>query len=357
MIRTARRSRVGQLLWRTLAVVLLGLLSAVAAQQPPPDATAFRWLLWAEEQALAGDPEAAVSGFLETIERAPALADAHFGLGSAYLLLGRNAEAALSFALFERLEPDSFEAAFNRGLALLRLGQLAEGGEALEAALGRVGPATPRAALLQSWSLLGALSLELGRYDAAALAYREVLQLDPTSIAALLGLGRSLLAQAEVTAAVQVLQQAVALGASAEALRYLAEAYLLAEAPEWALRTLERLVADHPSDALGWMALGLLRNSLGDLGKAGEAFEEVVALEPEGRWGWWNLAAVRTAQERYEEAEAAYRSLLEHWPEDAAAMYHLGWMLFVAGDLEGAAIRWRMGCGLQHPESCDAPYP
>jgi tetratricopeptide (TPR) repeat protein len=210
MIRTARRSRVGQLLWRTLAVVLLGLLSAVAAQQPHPDATAFRWLLWAEEQALAGDPEAAVSGFLETIERAPALVDAHFGLGSAYLLLGRNAEAALSFALFERLEPDSFEAAFNRGLALLRLGQLAEGGEALEAALGRVGPATPRAALLQSWSLLGALSLELGRYDAAALAYREVLQLDPTSIAALLGLGRSLLAQAEVTAAVQVLQQAVA---------------------------------------------------------------------------------------------------------------------------------------------------
>ena len=70
-----------------------------------------------------GDAQCAISGFDETINIAPEMAQAYHHRGKAYSILDRHGQAIQDFHEAIRLDPQNAQASFSRGVSLDVLGE------------------------------------------------------------------------------------------------------------------------------------------------------------------------------------------------------------------------------------------
>jgi tetratricopeptide (TPR) repeat protein len=67
--------------------------------------------------------------------------------------------------------------------------------------------------------------------------------------------------------------------------------------------------------------------------------EAALRKNPNGIGLWLQLAALRNLQERYADAEALYRRVLDQEPRQALALYNLAWLLAVRGGSQAEALK------------------
>ena len=87
--------------------------------------------------------------------------------------------------------------------------------------------------------------------------------------------------------------------------------------------------------AFARMALGAHRGA-----EAAEALERAVALDPEARQPWLDLALAYGAAEDWDATAEASRRMLARFPDDAEAQYNLGAAFANAGKLTDARAAW-----------------
>jgi Flp pilus assembly protein TadD len=95
------------------------------------------------------------------------------------------------------------------------------------------------------------------------------------------------------------------------------------------------------ADGGAWVRLGWLRERLGNLAGAEEAYRKALALDaarPAARGG---LALVLARQKKHAEAQRLARESVKASPDDADAWIHLGLVLSLAGDARGAGDAYR----------------
>ena len=122
----------------------------------------------------AGKFESAASVYTRLIERNPADADGHIGLGDALSGLGKGAEAEACFRRAVAVEPAYWGAYSALATHLFARGKVDEA----SAALRKVTELVPSSAY--AWSNLGATLQMKGDFDGALQAYQKSLQLEPS---------------------------------------------------------------------------------------------------------------------------------------------------------------------------------
>jgi Flp pilus assembly protein TadD len=133
--------------------------------------------------------EAAAQAFAKAVEADPKDYSAHFYLGLAYSLLGKDAEGIASYRKALELKPGLYEAELNAGTLLLRQKNPADALPLLaHAAEQKPDEFRPRA-------LLARAQLETGSLEAAEASFRRALELDAKSAESELGLAQALARQ------------------------------------------------------------------------------------------------------------------------------------------------------------------
>ena len=181
--------------------------------------------------------------------------DARFGLGSAWLSMGRYREARGAFDDFLKgapNDPRAVSARFRLGELSYLLGDLPAAREALEAF---TSAKTDHPSLELAWTYLGDTCFGLDDLPGAKVAYERSLAAYPqgrTADRARYGLARTLAASGERDRALSLLDELVKKGS-----------------PEWVDRC--------------WLQIGLIRESAGRLAEAVEAFSTLERVAPASR--------------------------------------------------------------------------
>ena len=203
-------------------------------------------------------------------------AQRHFDQAQVYARRGRFDDADGELTRAVEVDP-AFAAAWLR-LGALRL-QRRRPADALES-LGQVArrwPDYPEAS-----NLTGEAYLQLGEHDRAAAAFAATLESNPSSVAALVGIGRAHFARSRFEDAQTAFRRALDLNPDeGEGYFFLGLVYahrgLIAEA----VTSLEQCLAVHPDYVEAHYHLGRILSGKGDLGTARQHLQRVLALDPE----------------------------------------------------------------------------
>ena len=69
-----------------------------------------------------------------------------------------------------------------------------------------------------------------------------------------------------------------------------------------------------PSDARGWSSLGAVQLDRGEIALARPSIKRALGLDPDGYPQQINNASLLIHEERYAEADAAYKKMIATWP-------------------------------------------
>jgi Tfp pilus assembly protein PilF len=139
--------------------------------------------------------EAAAQAFTKAIQADPNEYSAHFYLGLAYSLLGKDSDGIAEYRKALELKPRLYEAELNAGILLLRQKNAADAVPLLADAVEQ------KPEEFRPRSYLAEAQLESGSPDAAEASYRRALELDAKSAVCELGLGRALARQEKLAEA------------------------------------------------------------------------------------------------------------------------------------------------------------
>lgn len=305
-----------------------------AVSKDPVLAQGFRGLGLIARQR--GDRAAAVERFREAAARAPENIWLWFDLASDLRELGRLDEAADAYKKMLGRDPKAFHAW--RGLAqIARLrGDRAEALDCFRVAA-IFNPS-------DIWTAQDAATefRELGRFDEAAAAFRQVLALDAGFAPAWRGLALVARARGDRETALDSFRRAAEcdakdLWSAYDAAVLLNDLGLLDEASA----ACRALVARAPDFAPGWRARIPVARAQGDREALRESLAAVARLEPQNPWSHFHLAAELREQGRVDDAEAAYRAAAALDPELAHVNRALGLIARERGDHEAALPLFR----------------
>jgi tetratricopeptide (TPR) repeat protein len=270
--------------WRQAAVPLALLVGGAAlahARRYPPDRNfAEEWALTGSSLEENGQLDEAEQAFAESRQADPRSALGWDGLGRVRGRQQRWDEAAAAFHEAISLDPDYRRSHYHLGLVYERQGRPEEAERELSAALA-ISPFYPLCE-----QELGAVRLSRGDLDGAEKAYQRLLQREPRTAGALLGLARV----------------AGARGRPAEGIDYA-----------------RRAVALDPDDEQGWLLLATLATGAGDAGAASEAVAALGRLRGDSAPEVLLLAAgVDHLRGDYAQADAKLRGLLFTSPSSQA---------------------------------------
>jgi len=192
---------------------------------------------------------------------------------------GQHVQFSCAFAAFEsalHLEPNSWEAHYNLGLALLGSGDAERAAREFRAA------AHLRPELPQTHAALGAALSQLNQTDAAIDEFKTALKSDPKSVPALDGLAKALLEQKRYSAAIAYLK-------------------------------------DAPPDEGLQMDLAIAHSRNGNAGEAVQILSRIVKAHPSSPQAHSNLGIAFTQQDRYREAASEFQEALRLDPRDDVA--------------------------------------
>jgi len=172
-------------------------------------------------KALEADKyEEAVQLFSKAVETDPKDYTAHFNLGLAYSMLGKDAEAIPAYRKALELKPGLYEAELNLGILLLKWKQAGEAVPPLKSA------AEQKPKEFRPVFYLAEALFATGDFARAEQDYGTAAELDPKSAATQLGLGRSKARQKRIEEGAENFRKAAELDASfSDALLELAELY------------------------------------------------------------------------------------------------------------------------------------
>jgi tetratricopeptide (TPR) repeat protein len=107
------------------------------------------------------------------------------------------------------------------------------------------------------------------------------------------------------------------------------------------LVSLRRAASDRPRDARAAHSLGLAHAARREYDEAAEWLTRATTLDPLRAASFFELAEVRSWQQRWEDARAAYRRGLDIAPDDADAWLRLGRRAYTIGDTADALEAYR----------------
>ena len=217
------------------------------------------------------------------------LAEAHNGLGYAYMMLGRLEEAKAAQELAIELNPQMAEAYIGRGLVRLRQAETSEREANLKAALGDfrhaavLNPQSP-----ESWRNVGNIAFELSRFEEAEAAYQKLLTIQPGLTEVYMALGSIYKRQKKHAMAIRHYQEALKLDLNLVNAR---------------------------------LNLGILAAEQGELDEAVELLREEIKIQPDSAEAYYYLGEVYRKQNEYDLAEKAYQDTIQADPFYAAKAY------------------------------------
>jgi len=299
-----------------------GILLLAAFLLTPANAFAFQKTSEADRQAQRGaeylsrkDWNRAAESYQKAVRADARHVEANYGLGLAYMSLGRTDEALAAFAnvIATQPNPRAREALVNTGAIHFALQHYKESADALEeaSALGDIGPT--------GHYFLGKAYQQSERDDKALDSLRRATKDPQYGPDANLSVGLILLRQNKARDAVGSLEEAVRTGAqpAAFAQMLLGNAYLAADRPAEALTALR---AADPNEFYTQLALGFAHSALYHDEEALAAFTTARRLQPASPEAFVGLGNVYTRMLRYREADDAYTRALALKPDSADAL-------------------------------------
>jgi tetratricopeptide (TPR) repeat protein len=367
-----------------------------ALEEAAPEATGedrlASWTGLGGQLVLAGEPSEAADAYGEALALSPDDTSLAYRRGSALVDAGRGLEALAELTEIEARTSDyRFSSLIAR--VYVEQGQVDYALRALERAVRKAAAADERSGQAASLVALGDLQRGLGRDADAAASFRSAAEVDPASWQARYALAVAYLEGGQARAALEPLQEAVAivpndgnvrlalasaydqvgqagdaLVAARAALPLLTEPDAQAQARFIAGRSLylqgnfadadaefAQVVQLRPSSASAQLWAGLTRYQIGDHAGAVLFYERAVQLDPNSVAARVNLGASYLAVERYRDAEGVYRLLVQQNPRDAESFHNLGWSLYAQQNDDGARSAWTSSCQLGYQPACSAP--
>jgi arylsulfatase A-like enzyme/Flp pilus assembly protein TadD len=195
-----------------------------------------------------------------------------------------------------------------------------------------------------------------GHLNEAAVVYRDVISRRPGLAVAYQHLAFVNWQMGDVRSAVLVLQQALAAGVRQNELTtqlgtYLAESGRTAEA----VRLLEAMTREAPSDVDGLNALGIAYARSGRSGEARQMFERALAFDREGNMALENLGAIDLDQGHLAAARQHFERAVVADARSSQAHAGLAVVAFKSGDRKAAISAWTTAVELD-PTNYDALY-
>lgn len=212
-------------------------------------------------------------------------------------------------------DPSPADAHVRRGNALRRLGQLDEAAAAYRQAID-INPSS-----LEAWHSLGNTWLMLGKFEKAAASYRQVIEINPRVAQAHSNLGNALYGLGQPEEAAASYRRALDLDPGfAMAHSNLSDALRDLGQPEQAMMSCRRALALDPNAPAAHNSLGNALMDLGRLAEAAASYARAVALDPRFAKAHVNLAMALRLQGLTADAEAMCRKAVEIDPSAAPAM-------------------------------------
>jgi tetratricopeptide (TPR) repeat protein len=264
--------------------VIFFLLIALAAQAPSPDA--MQHLLAGLEARKQHQVDVEIAEFREATSIDPALADAFFNLGAAYMEKHEYGAAIAPLKRALDLSPDLLAAHQFLGFALLAQGYAAE--------------AIPHLERAGAQEALGIAQIETGQLTEAVANFTAVLPTQPDDPDLLFYLGHS--------------------------------SGLLSKT------AIDTLIANHPDSARAHQALGENYLVLRQLPQAEKEYLEALRLRPDLPGLHLKLGQVYANSAQWPKAEAEFRAEAKLQPGNAEAAYRLGAALLQQGNAREALV-------------------
>jgi Flp pilus assembly protein TadD len=247
---------------------------------------------------------------------------AWFDLGFVYNGLGNTQESIAAYRTSVATKPDVFESNLNLGLMLAKTGQ-PEAEQFLRAATTLKPTANVDEGHARAWLSLARV-LQSSKPEDAIAAYKQAAALEPKDPEPHLSAGSLLEKENHFADAEQEYKQALALNpGSSDALTGLANIYVRGNRSADAEAILGKLVTLQPNDAGVHAQLGRTMAAAGENDKAIVELKTAVKLAPSAGMER-DLADLYVAAEKYDLAEALYRTLVASSPNDAELHHGLG---------------------------------
>lgn len=243
-------------------------------------------------QAMAGDGEAAVTGFRKVLERQPELFEAHLNLGQVLVGLGRFADAETPLRLAAEKKPDDVRVLYLQARALIGSNRLKEAAPLLA----RVVELDP-ASLDRKLELAETLE-RAGMKREARSAWEQAVE----APAARERLALLLLDEGDLEGAIGHLEILMRDQPTPAVAYALATAYLRDQRPEKSVPLAKGMVDHAPGSLEARMFYGRLLRDQKQYGPAAEQFQAAVRLKPELLETWNELTAVLVLLKQYEAA-------------------------------------------------------
>ncbi len=247
--------------------------------------------------------------FREAVRLKPDYFTARLQLGEALLRKGDFAGAKSEWQYIVKYSAPVSEAHYGLGLICMRQGDMTQAESEFRTALRlRGNQGYPEAA-----EKLGEVLLRKGKWEAAARIFKEVLAVQPGSLAATNGLATAL----------------ARLGKRFEAQKQFAQAHAMLQRS----LQLQRAQGENNQGLESWMA--------GDLQHAAESFRRALAEDPAYSEAHNNLGGVLWQQGERQEAIAEFRAAIGSNPDFAQAHNNLGNALLQTGNIDSAIKEFR----------------
>jgi tetratricopeptide (TPR) repeat protein len=252
-------------------------------------------------------------------------------LASSYLFQQRPLDAVTVLESLKAEEPALVEARRLLGIALRLVGNLAQSEEELNAALA-FGPRT------ELYEALGATLESAQRRPEAEAAYRAALKIDPLSAGAAIELSELLLNENRSDEALEVIAPVgLRSGADIHALSAHALALKALRRFDDAIAVYQRAAQITPNSAVAQHNLGAAFCDVGRFAEAEAAARGAFSRGLDASQTWLMFARALQGQDRFDEAEAAYKEALKRDPSDVTANSDLAQLVWMCTEQLGLA--------------------
>jgi tetratricopeptide (TPR) repeat protein len=258
----------------------------------------------------------ALKAFEKTIKLKPNSTDAWYSKGIALVKLGKYNEALKAFKKAIKLKHDNINAWYSKGVTLGELGKYNEALKAFENTI----KLKPNSA--DAWYAKGVTLGELGKDNEALKAFKKAIKLKPDNINAWHGKGVTLSELGKDNEALKAFEKTIKLKPN-DADAWYGKGVTLSELGKdnEALKAFEKAIKLKPNDADVLYSKGIALIKLGKDNEALKAFEKAIKLKPNDADTWYGKGIALVKLGKYNEALKAFKKAIKLKPNDAGAWF------------------------------------
>lgn len=279
----------------------------------------------------ATSPAEAITNLEEAVRLAPSWYLARISLGNLYLSRGLAEKAVAEFSRAATIEPSNREVLFKLALALTETGNHSKAAETLQS-LVKISPDDWNA-----WFNLGVTLHKLGQLKEAAAAFDEASKSPKDGGKALFNIAMIRLDSKDYSGACEAALEALNKNPGiTEAYKVAGISSLRSGRPDEAVKLFSKLVEANPSSWESHYQMALAYMEIGDLTKAGDAFDQVLKLQPTNKNLWVEFGLFKENRQLYAEALECYKKALEIGGDDPKILFKAGFVSQQLGDSDAA---------------------